>query len=169
MRTVIPLKERKQDYIFLAFFFVNLFFITYIVDLEQLVIADPSNFTYPAWPPPFLVDMVHWWGNNFDPLQLARPPWWNATIWLDAVLFGPFYAVGIYAFIKGKDWIRLPAIIQSAILFTNVFIIMSEEFYGPHATPERFIVTLANAAWFIFPILLIWRMWKSPYPFTREQ
>lgn len=168
MRTVIPLKERKKDYIFLAFFFVNLFFITYIVDLEQLVIADPSNFKYPIWPPPFLVDMVHWWGNNFDPLQLARPPWWNATIWLDAVLFGPFYAVAIYAFIKGKDWIRLPAIIQSSILFTNVFIIMSEEFYGPHATPERLIVTLANAAWFIFPFLIIWRMWKSPYPFTRE-
>jgi hypothetical protein len=103
MRTVIPLKERKLDYIFIAFFFVNLFFITYIVDLEQLVIADPSNFNYPAWPPPFLVDMVHWWGNNFDPLQLARPPWWNATIWLDAVLFGPFYAVALYAFIKGKD------------------------------------------------------------------
>jgi len=168
MRQTIPLKERKIDYIYLAFFFVNLFFITYIVDIEQLVIKDPANFNYPIWPLPFLVDMVHWWGTNFDPLLLARPVWWNATIWLDAVFFGPFYAVAIYAFIKGKEWIRIPTIIYSAILFTNVFIIMNEEYCGPHATTSSFLVTLANAPWFLFPVFLIWKMWKNEHPFTRE-
>ena len=43
-----PLARRKYDLVFLAFFFLNLSFITYIVDLEQLVIADPHQ--YPAWP-----------------------------------------------------------------------------------------------------------------------
>jgi hypothetical protein len=31
----------------------------YIVDLEQLVIADPNHFNYPVRPPSKLVDLVH--------------------------------------------------------------------------------------------------------------
>ncbi|MBN1199394.1 MAG: hypothetical protein JXA23_08580, partial [Bacteroidales bacterium] len=72
MRKLIPLKQRPVDYIYLIFFFLNLFFITYIVDLEQIVIKDPANFDYPLWPLPFLIDMVHWWGTTFDPLQWYR-------------------------------------------------------------------------------------------------
>ena len=52
MREVIPLRERKVDWILLFFYTLNLTFITYIVDLEQLVIADPHAFDYPVWPPP---------------------------------------------------------------------------------------------------------------------
>ena len=56
MRQTIPLRERPIDWILLAFFVVNLGFITYVVDLEQLVIADRARFDYPLWPPPVLVD-----------------------------------------------------------------------------------------------------------------
>jgi hypothetical protein len=168
MRHPIPLKERKTDYIYIAFFLVNLLFITYIVDLEQLVIKDPANFKYPLWPLPFFVDMVHWWGNNFDPLQNARPMWWKATIWLDVLFFGPYYLAATYAFIKGKDWIRIPTIIIMSILFTNVFIILSEEIGGTITAKNLPLVILANAPWFLFPVFLIWKMWKHPYPFTRE-
>ena len=167
MKQTIPLKERKTDYIYLAFFFLNLLYITYIVDLEQLVIKDPNNFQYPFWPLPFLVDMVHWWGRSFDPLQWARPTWWKATIWIDALFFGPFYLSAIYAFIKGKNWIRIPAIIYSSMLFTIVFIIMSEEYWGPHASNAMAVVTVANAPWFLVPFFLAWKMWKNEHPFTR--
>ena len=44
MRKIIPLKDRPADYIYIGFFLINVLFITYIVDLEQLVIADPSSF-----------------------------------------------------------------------------------------------------------------------------
>jgi hypothetical protein len=168
MRKPIPLRERKTDYIYIAFFLVNLLFITYIVDLEQLVIKDPANFNYPLWPLPFFVDMVHWWGNNFDPLQNSRPVWWNATIWLDVILFGPFYLVATYAFIKGKEWIRIPTFIIMSILFTNVFIILNEEICGPTPAKNLPLVLLANAPWFLFPVFLIWKMWKNEHPFTRE-
>jgi hypothetical protein len=168
MRKSIPLKDRRTDYIYIAFFLVNLLFITYIVDLEQLVIKDPANFKYPLWPFPFFVDMVHWWGNTFDPLQNARPMWWKATIWLDVLFFGPYYLAAAYAFIKGKDWIRIPTIIISSILFTNVFIILSEEIWGPVSAINLPMVLLANAPWFLFPVFLVWKMWKHPFPFTKE-
>jgi hypothetical protein len=89
------------------------------------------------------------------------------TIWIDAVGFGPFYIVAIYAFLTGKDWIRLPSIMYSAMLFTNVVIILGEERAGPYATPHLPIVLLANLAWLVFPILISARMWRSPTPFTR--
>src|SRR5678815_1236940 len=122
-----PLGQRKLDWILLGFFFVNLTFITYIVDLEQLVIADPHHFDYPPWPPRVLVDLVHWWGDTYDPLQNARPPWWRATIWIDVLLFGPFYTFALYAYAKGKAWIRLPSLLWAAVMMTNVSIIMFEE------------------------------------------
>jgi hypothetical protein len=169
MRTPIPLKDRKIDYIYIAFFLLNLLVITYIIDLEQLVIKDPANFRYPVWPPAFFLDMVHWYGNSFDPLLMARPVWWKATIWLDVVFFGPYYLFAAYAFIKGKDWIRIPTIIYSSILFTNVFIILSEEIAGPFVAKNLPMVLLSNASWFLFPVFLVWKMWKNPYPFTRNE
>ena len=168
MRKPIPLNERRLDYIYIAFLLVNLLVITYIIDLEQLVVKDPANFKYPFWPLPFFVDLVHWWGNTFDPLLMARPMWWKATIWLDILFFGPYYLAASYAFIKGKDWIRIPTIIYSSILFTNVFIILSEEIAGTIVAKNLPMVLMANAAWILFPVFLVWKMWKHPFPFTKE-
>src|SRR5690242_16725662 len=106
-----PLKRRPADILLLLFFFVSLFYVALIIDIEQLMIADPSNFAYPVWPPAFLVDHVHWYGNTFDPLQVARPAWWKACILHEMIFFVPFYPFAIYVFIKGRDWIRVPALL----------------------------------------------------------
>ncbi len=167
MKTAIPLRLRKTDILILIFFFINILFITYIVDLEQLVIDDPSSFEYPVWPLPFMVDIIHWWGYNFDPVLIARPAWWRATIWIDALFFGPFYIFAIYAFIKGREWIRLPAIIYSSVLITIVVIILFEEMRGFHSTPNPLPVLLVNLPWLFFPALIIFRM-RNEHPFTTE-
>jgi hypothetical protein len=164
---VIPLSKRPIDILILAFFFVNILFITYVVDVEQLTVPDTAHFTYPIWPPPAAVDLVHNYGQTFDPLLIARPPWWKATIWIDALLFGPFYLFAIYAYFTGKEWIRIPSIIYSSMLFTNVVIILSEEIYGPHAAPNLPVVLLLNLPWLGFPLLIIYRMWRSPHPFSQ--
>lgn len=167
-RQTIPLAARPGDIAILAFFLINILFITYVVDLEQLVIADPAHFTYPLWPPPFAVDAIHWWGRTFDPVLLARPAWWKVTIWIDALFFGPFYVVAIYAYIKGREWIRIPSIIYGSTLLTVVPVILGEELAGAHATPHFLVVFLANLPWLVFPAAIIYRMWRSPTPFTRE-
>ena len=168
-RSVVPLSKRRIDILILIFFFINILFITYIVDLETLVIPDPDNFTYPVWPPPFFVDIIHNYGRTFDPVLIARPVWWKMTIWIDALFFGPFYVFAIYAYIKGKEWIRIPSIIYSSVLITNVTIILGEEFAGPHATPQPLAVLLLNAPWFLMPLVIIYRMWRSEHPFTATE
>ncbi len=161
----VPLSKRPMDIAILIFFGINLLFITYIVDLEQLVIADPQHFNYPLWPPSKLVDLVHWYGRNFDPVLMARPAWWRATIWIDALFFGPFYVFAIYAFIKGRNWIRLGSIIWASVMLTNVTIILFEEVQGEHASPALARVFLSNAAWIIFPLIVLYRMARSVRPF----
>ncbi len=167
MRESVPLSDRRLDWIFIGFWILNLGLITYIVDLEQIVIDDPNQFEYPLWPPAFMVDLVHWWGASFDPVQYARPPWWRATIWIDVLLFGPFYACAIYAYVNGRDWIRNPSLIWSGLMFANVTIILFEELVGPHATPSPGIVLFANAPWLLMPLAVAARMWRDQ-PFRGE-
>jgi hypothetical protein len=162
----LPLKKRPIDIALIIFFMVNLFFITYIIDLEQLVITDPMHFRYPSWPPASMVDLVHWYGSHFDPVLMARPAWWRATIWIDALFFGPFYVFAIYAYFKGRNWIRFGSIVWASVMLTNVSIILFEEVKGEHASPELFRVFLSNAAWVIFPCITLYRMWRSVFPFA---
>jgi emopamil binding protein len=162
----VPLRERKFDFVFIGFLALNALFITYIVDLEQLVVADPRNFQYPIWPPAPLIDLVHWYGNHFDPLLMARPPFWRMTIWIDVLLFGPFYFFALYAFIRGRDWIRVPALVWSGIMLANVLIILMDERYGVTPAPNFGLVVAFNLSWLLFPLLMILRM-RRDHPFTR--
>jgi EXPERA (EXPanded EBP superfamily) len=164
-RQPIPISERRIDLLFVAFFVVNFGLITYAVDLEQLVVTDPARFRYPLWPPPPVVDLVHWYGDRFDPLLMARPPFWRMTIWIDVLCFGPFSLVAVYAFLRGRDWIRVPALVWSGLMTANVLIILMEERYGAWATPHFGIVLALNLPWLLLPAAMIWRM-RQDHPFT---
>ena len=164
-RRIIPLRQRKADWILLAFFAVNLFFITYFVDIEQLTIANPFHFSYPAWPPHAIVNMVHSYGQKYDPLLMARPAFWRMTIWIDVLWNGPFYVAALYAISRGREWIRVPALIWSGSMSAVVLIILAEEYNGIHASPHFGIVLLLNIPWLALPLGTIIRMARE-HPFT---
>jgi hypothetical protein len=150
----------------IAFFAVNLFFITYFVDIEQLTIANPFHFTYPAWPPQAIVNMVHSYGQKYDPLLMARPAFWRMTIWIDVLWNGPFYVAAIYAISRGREWIRVPALVWSGSMSAVVLVILAEEYNGVHASPHFPIVLLLNVPWLALPLGTIVRMARE-HPFTR--
>jgi hypothetical protein len=162
----VPLRQRPYDLVFLVFLVLNLLVVTYAIDLEQLVVADPAQVSYPVWPPPPMIDLVHWYGRHFDPLLMARPPFWRMTIWIDVVFFGPFYAAATYAFIRGRNWIKTPALVWSGAMLANVLIILMDERYGVTAAPNFPAVLGANLAWLAFPLLMIIRM-RRDQPFGR--
>ncbi len=160
-KQVASLFARPGDLAVLIFFLVNVTVITYVVDLEQLVIPDPAHFTYPLWPPPGAIDAIHWWGYTFDPVLIARPAWWKMTIWIDALFFGPFYVFAIYAFLKQKEWIRMPSVIYASTMLTNVTIILGEEMFGAHASPQLPVVLLANLPWVLYPLYILYRVTRA--------
>ena len=162
-------KYHPLDILLLIFYAFNLFFNVYLIDIEQVIIPDANHFTYPVWPPKFMIDLTHWYGHHFDPALIARPAWWRAAIWVDVLFLGPFYAVAIYAHIKKKNWIRMPTIMWACVLLTEMYIIIFEELKGVNATPEVGRMLLANAAWVIFPILALIRMLPHPEPFSSSK
>ncbi len=165
-RVSTPLRERRLDVVFVAFFLVNLCFITYIWDFECLSIANPYHFHYPVWPPKPFVDLIHWYGRKYDPLLMARPAFWRVTMWNDLVLFGPFYAAAIYAFVRGRDWIRIPAVLWAGMMSTNLAVILLEEWHGQYRTSHLGFILALNAPWYLLPIVVTLRVGLSPHPFT---
>ena len=164
---IIPFRNRPLDIVIVAFFLINLLFITYVIDLEQLVVPYAAHFSYPIWPPRPIVDLIQSYGHMYDHDLLARPVWWKMTIWLDDLVFGPFYIVATYAFVSGKNWIRMPSVIYATVLLTNVIIILGEEYAGQYPAPNFLLVLLSNLAWIIFPLIIIGRMWRSERPFSQ--
>jgi EXPERA (EXPanded EBP superfamily) len=163
------LRDRRIDLVFIAFFVVNLGFITYFFDIEQLTVAHATHMTtYPAWPPTPIVDLVHWYGNHWDPLLMARPAFFRMTIWIDVIAFGPFYAFAIYAFIRGRDWIRVAALVWAGIMMANVAMILFEERDGVYATSHFGMVLGANLPWGLLPVAVIIRLARD-HPFTVER
>jgi hypothetical protein len=160
-----PLAHRPADLVFIAFWAINLGFITYMIDVEQIVIPDPARFVYPVWPPRFAVDAIHWWARTYDPVVWARAPWYRATIWIDALLFGPFYLVAIPAFWKGWSRIRIPCFVWAGMMLAIVTIILFEEILGATPSPAPGIVVSANLPWLLVPIAVIMRM-RREEPFS---
>jgi hypothetical protein len=187
MRTAIPIKERDLprrviDIILLVFFFINIIFICYLFDIEQLIISGADHEFIrdngfqafvdagmaPIWPPKFIIQLNHFVG-QFDKALFYRDPWWQATIWIDVVIFGPFYIVAIIAFIRGFNWIRIPAIMWATMMLTNVAIIFIVEFTDPkYAGGKPLPIIAANLLWILMPILLITRMVLYPDTFAGE-
>ncbi|HEX6872865.1 MAG TPA: emopamil-binding family protein, partial [Micromonosporaceae bacterium] len=114
------------------------------------------------------VDLVHWYGANYDPLLMARPPFWRMTIWIDVVFFGPFYLAAIYAFIRGRSWIRVPALVWSGTMMANVLIILMDERYGVTPAPNFPLVLALNLPWLLTPVAMILRM-RREHPFRRAE
>ena len=49
------------------------------------------------------------------------------TIWIDVLRNGPFYLAAIYAISRGRDWIRVPALVWSGTMTAVVLVILAEE------------------------------------------
>jgi hypothetical protein len=164
-RRTIPLARRRYDWLLMVFFAVNLCFITYVIDIEQLTVGNAAHFHYPLWPPPQIVGLVHSYGRRYDPLLMARPAFWRMTIWIDVLWNGPLYAAALYAIARGREWIRVPALIWSGSMTAVVLMILAEEHSGVYRSPHFGVVLLLNLPWLALPLLTAARMART-HPFS---
>ena len=131
MTETVPLRQRKFDLLFLGLL------------RWSTRPSSPTSWIWSSWSSPTratsatrsgrrrpLVDLVHWYGNHYDPLLMARPPFWRMTIWIDVIFFGPFYCARSTRSCAGRDWIRVPALVWSGTMLANVLIILMDERYG---------------------------------------
>lgn len=72
----------------------------------------------------------------------------------------PFYLLAIYAFLRRRNWIRLPAMGYCTVLLTIMPIVLGEQYFGEHATDKPLLVTAVYSAYVVMPLLLLARVWQ---------
>src|SRR5262245_25845804 len=114
-RRPIPLRERPGDWLFVlafSFFAFSSAFSDSLVARGIALAPDSQSF----W-----VRANYWYAAGTDPLLLTPPVSLRVQTFISAFVFGPFYLVLVYAFVRGRDWVRLPAIVYvSAMLYGMV-------------------------------------------------
>jgi hypothetical protein len=154
-----PLRERPLDIFLVACFCVFSFssfvyeqFIVFGVDLTTA-----TDVFGRSW---------YWYARSFDPVFLDPPLWLRIMCTIDGYVFGAFYPVFIYAFVKGRNWVRIPALLYGAAIVYSTLVYFGWEFLDAsnRAAANLPAVVLVNVPYTIVPLLLMWRV-RSPQPF----
>ncbi|GAA1390537.1 EXPERA domain-containing protein [Catellatospora chokoriensis] len=89
---------------------------------------------------------------------------------LSALVYMPFYLVLVYALVRGRNWIQLPAVVYATMISTITgIIVFGVEFFGEPQwqTPNPVKFLSFNLPYVLLPLLLLVRM-RRPEPFARR-
>lgn len=154
-----PLAERSFDWLFVVGFGVFvatslLFDVQTALDLDM---HDPS-----ANP---LVQANAWFARTVDPILLDPPLWFRVMCGVSAFVYGPFYIVLVYAFVRGRDWIRVPALMYASAILLSMVVVWAEAAFGSVRPRDLPFFMAVYAPYALLPVALIARM-RHPRPFT---
>ncbi len=159
----LPLSRRRIDIFFAVVFAV----FTVTSGIADLVPTLGIDFSQPS--ENFLVNSNYWYAHDADPLFMHPPVWMRIVTGLSAFVYGPFYVVLVYALLRGRNWIQLPAVIYATMISTITgIIVFGVEFFGEPQyqtqNPAKFLAF--NLPYVLIPLLLLARV-RKPMPFTR--
>jgi hypothetical protein len=158
-RRPLPLRERPGDWLFVLAFAFFAFSSTFSDSLVARGIALAAD------SPSFWARANYWYAAGTDPLLLAPPTSLQVQVTVSAFVFGPFYLLLVWAFVTGRDGIRMPAIVYVAAMVYGMVVFLGTELLGP-LPPTNLPKFLAfNVPYLVIPLLLAWRM-RRPYPFS---
>jgi hypothetical protein len=159
MPAVMALRDRPFD-AFLVFWF-SLFAVSSLVYEPFIVFGVDLSATTDVFGRSW-----YWYARSFDPIFLDTPLWLRIMCGIDAFVFGPFYLLLIYALVRARSWIRVPALLYgSAIVYSTLVYFGYEVFDDANrAEADLLAVFLVNIPYTIIPLLLMWRM-RSAEPF----
>lgn len=160
----LPLRKRGWDIFFIVFF--SWAFLTCIISdaIPTLgIVESPDS-------PNILARLNYNYAIVNDPLFLHPPVWMRFVTGLSAFVYSIFYIFLVYALVRGRNWIQLPAVIYATMIasITGV-IVFGVEFFGEPEwrTPNPLGFLMYNLPYVLIPLLLLIRM-RKPMPFTRR-
>lgn len=156
---ILPLRERKHDYLFVfafSFFAFSSFFSDLLHGLD-------------------LIDATSFWGRaNLwyvqaagDDFLIADNDFARYSTFVSAFVYGPFYLVLVASFVKGWNAVRIPAFLYVGAMLHGYLEFMWWEYSLGHAPRVPAVFWAFNLPYGIIPTLLAVRMWK-PEPFSRN-
>jgi hypothetical protein len=155
----LPLRRRPLDAALAAFFSISV--------LYGLLFSLPEGLGVPVspdspWPP---LRALHGWAVAQEPAHLDPPPILIANCLLDGLVHAPFLVFGVYALVRGRSWIRVPAFLYAGSAVTNMSLYFTQTFLGPHPPPDLPTYLAFNLPWLVAPVVLGVRM-RHPEPFA---
>ena len=103
--------------------------------------------------------------SQFDPAFLDRPLWLRIMCGIDLFLFGPFYLILIYAFVKRRNWIRVPALLYVSAIVYSTILYFAWEFVSERGRANLLMVVVINIPYTLVPLWLAWRVRAAdPFP-----
>ena len=154
-KRVLSLSERWYDCVHIASFVV-MFIVAYTIDIvsgispvgQRLsncsVVWGVSLENAHFWPPRFFYATVLDYCKRADEVFCMNPMWMKVMALWSPLFYGPFYVFSVYAFVRGRDWIRIPGLMWAWGMFYTVTVILFEEFGGDYPSPDFPLVFLAN-------------------------
>lgn len=166
---LVPISERKWDWFFVIFMFY--FGLTSTLGDSTPAIGPPSPDS--AW---FMSRLIYkYYALHTDPLVLHAPVFVRVACFFASFVFAPLHFVMSYAFYKGHQWIRTPALIWSGAMFEGSMIFLwaaqfgDAEFFnrvcpgtGFDFRAENLFKMYAFNIWYILvPAIMMARLWKD--------
>jgi hypothetical protein len=152
----LPLNLRKKDIFFVVCFSFFAFSSFFSDSWHALGLLEGDAFWSRA---------NRWYGEFAqDHFFLADHPYVRVNTGISGMIYGPFYLLLVYSFIKGKNWIRPMALVYvGAMLHGCTEFLIYEYWIGP-PPGNTFIFWAFNGPYWVVPFMLGVRMWK-PNPF----
>ncbi|MCB9781196.1 MAG: DUF2781 domain-containing protein [Alphaproteobacteria bacterium] len=98
---------------------------------------------------------------SFDPLFGVMPFYVWAVMLVSVLFFGPMDLAIVYALIRGRAWIRTPALFVSGMQFCCMVCYFVFQAMGPHPPRSWPVVIAANGPYLLAPVVLSARLWKG--------
>lgn len=157
---VLPLRRRPLDMLLVVFYTVSVVYGLLFSLPEALGVAVAAD----SWWPP-----LRWlagWATSEEAghLQHPLPIYLASASAIDGLVHSPFLLVMLYAIVRGRNWIRLWALLFAGSSVTNMYYYFMHTFLGEHPPPNTIFYLVFNLPWMLMPVLLAWRMWR-PRPF----
>lgn len=153
-----PLAERPRDrYLILCF----LVFACTSVFVDRLAALDVDFCAEQR-----MGGALCWYGQHIDPLFLANPQWLRVMSGISAWVFGPLYLLLAWAFWRGVEAARGPALAWAVAILYSLVVHLWMELFGEHPTPRPVVLLLVYLPYVIVPIAVILRL-RSARPFSR--
>jgi hypothetical protein len=172
----IPLRERPRDWFFIVMFAIFAS-TSFLIDTANLVGRPNPHSGNP------MARLVYAQVGGFDPVLIANPRFVQVTVgFVSALLFGVFYFVLIYAFVRGREWIRLPVIFYAGMIVMGTGLYLAVGALGDaplfaltcgpgsgfdYKSPNVLKSSAVNVPYPLVALLLVARMWRA-HPFTRR-
>ena len=169
----IPLRERPRDWFFVVMF--SLFTSTSFLSDTANTVGRPNPHSHNPMAR-FVYDHVA----GIDPVLIANPRFVQVTVgFVSAMLFGVFYLVLIYAIVRGREWIQLPAIFYAGMIVMGTTVYLGADVLGDaplfalacgpgsgfdYKSPNVPLTLAINGLYPLVALLLVARMWR-PHPF----